>query len=42
LIRDLKHRGLLGNTLVWGGEFGPTPMVEIRIARGVYTYPALV
>ncbi len=31
LIRDLKQRGLLESTLVvWGGEFGRTPMVEIR------------
>jgi uncharacterized protein (DUF1501 family) len=31
LIRDLKERGLLDSTLVvWGGEFGRTPMVEIR------------
>jgi uncharacterized protein (DUF1501 family) len=31
LIRDLKQRGLLDSTLVlWGGEFGRTPMVEIR------------
>jgi len=29
LIRDLKRRGLLENTLViWGGEFGRTPMTE--------------
>jgi hypothetical protein len=29
LIRDLKQRGLLENTLVvWGGEFGRTPMVQ--------------
>jgi uncharacterized protein (DUF1501 family) len=29
LIRDLKNRGLLEDTLVvWGGEFGRTPMVE--------------
>ncbi|HXJ74687.1 MAG TPA: DUF1501 domain-containing protein [Candidatus Dormibacteraeota bacterium] len=29
LIRDLKQRGLLEDTLViWGGEFGRTPMVE--------------
>ncbi len=29
LIRDLKQRGLLDETLVvWGGEFGRTPMVE--------------
>ncbi len=34
LIRDLKQRGLLENTLVvWGGEFGRTPMVEQRNAR---------
>ncbi len=31
LIKDLKQRGLLDETLVvWGGEFGRTPMVEIR------------
>ena len=31
LIRDLKQRGLLDNTLViWGGEFGRTPMGEVR------------
>jgi uncharacterized protein (DUF1501 family) len=31
LIRDLKQRGLLDETLViWGGEFGRTPMHEIR------------
>ena len=29
LVRDLKQRGLLEDTLVlWGGEFGRTPMVE--------------
>ena len=29
LIQDLKQRGLLDDTLViWGGEFGRTPMVE--------------
>ena len=29
LIKDLKMRGLLEDTLViWGGEFGRTPMVE--------------
>jgi hypothetical protein len=29
LLRDLKQRGLLGETLVvWGGEFGRTPMSE--------------
>ncbi len=31
LVRDLKERGLLDSTLVvWGGEFGRTPMVEDR------------
>ncbi len=31
LIKDLKQRGLLDSTLVvWGGEFGRTPIVEIR------------
>jgi hypothetical protein len=31
LIRDLKQRGLLDETLViWGGEFGRTPMNEDR------------
>jgi len=31
LLKDLKQRGLLDETLVvWGGEFGRTPMVEIR------------
>ncbi len=31
LIKDLKQRGLLDSTLViWGGEFGRTPMVEVR------------
>jgi len=31
LIKDLKQRGLLDETMiVWGGEFGRTPMVEIR------------
>ena len=32
LIKDLKQRGLLENTLViWGGEFGRTPLVEDRM-----------
>ncbi|MEZ5402496.1 MAG: DUF1501 domain-containing protein [Bryobacteraceae bacterium] len=31
LIADLKQRGLLDDTaVVWGGEFGRTPMVEMR------------
>jgi Protein of unknown function (DUF1501) len=35
LVRDLKRRGLLDETLViWGGEFGRTPMVESNAALG--------
>jgi hypothetical protein len=35
LILDLKQRGLLDETLViWGGEFGRTPMVESNAALG--------
>ncbi len=35
LIRDLKQRGLLNETLViWGGEFGRTPMGEVRESTG--------
>ncbi len=35
LIKDLKRRGLLDDTLViWGGEFGRTPMVETNAALG--------
>jgi len=35
LIRDLKQRGMLDETLViWGGEFGRTPMVETNPALG--------
>lgn len=35
LILDLKQRGLLDETLViWGGEFGRTPMVETNPALG--------
>ncbi len=35
LIRDLKSRGLLEETLVvWGGEFGRTPMGESRDKTG--------
>jgi arylsulfatase A-like enzyme len=31
LVKDLKQRGLLDETLVvWGGEFGRTPMQENR------------
>jgi uncharacterized protein (DUF1501 family) len=35
LVIDLKRRGLLDDTLViWGGEFGRTPMVESNSALG--------
>ena len=35
LVLDLKQRGLLDSTLViWGGEFGRTPMVESNPALG--------
>lgn len=35
LIKDLKQRGMLDETLVvWGGEFGRTPMVEASAALG--------
>ncbi len=35
LILDLKQRGLLNETLiVWGGEFGRTPMMEARTGKG--------
>jgi hypothetical protein len=35
LVQDLKQRGLLDDTLViWGGEFGRTPMVETNPALG--------
>jgi hypothetical protein len=35
LIKDLKQRGLLEDTLiVWGGEFGRTPFREGRTAKG--------
>jgi hypothetical protein len=35
LIRDLRQRGLLDDTLiVWGGEFGRTPFREGRTAGG--------
>ena len=35
LVKDLRQRGLLDDTLViWGGEFGRTPMVESNAALG--------
>jgi len=35
LIADLKRKGMLDSTLViWGGEFGRTPMVESNLVLG--------
>ena len=35
LVTDLKRRGMLDDTLViWGGEFGRTPMVETNAGLG--------
>ncbi len=35
LVSDLKRKGLLDSTLVlWGGEFGRTPMVESNLTLG--------
>jgi hypothetical protein len=35
LVKDLKQRGLFDSTLViWGGEFGRTPMGEVRETVG--------
>lgn len=35
LVLDLKRRGLLKDTIVvWGGEFGRTPMGEVRESTG--------
>lgn len=35
LVEDLRRRGMLDETLiVWGGEFGRTPMVEASAALG--------
>lgn len=40
LVLDLKQRGLLDDTLVvWGGEFGRTPMVQGGIADGRDHHP---
>ncbi|WP_395145206.1 DUF1501 domain-containing protein, partial [Armatimonas sp.] len=34
LIKDLKQRGLLDSTLiVWGGEFGRTPMMQNNVNK---------
>lgn len=35
LVQDLKQRGMLDDTIVvWGGEFGRTPMGEVRETSG--------
>ncbi|MBI1247003.1 DUF1501 domain-containing protein [bacterium] len=35
LVEDLRRRGMLDDTLIiWGGEFGRTPMVEASAALG--------
>ena len=40
LVTDLKRRGLLDDTLViWGGEFGRTPMSQTDSGAGVATKP---
>jgi hypothetical protein len=40
LVRDLKQRGLLDETLViWAGEFGRTPMQQLDSGTGTPTKP---
>ncbi len=40
LVQDLKQRGMLENTLVlWGGEFGRTPMVQAGTEDGRDHHP---
>ena len=40
LVLDLKQRGLLDDTLViWGGEFGRTPMAQTDSGTGATTKP---
>jgi hypothetical protein len=40
LVQDLKQRGLLDQTLViWGGEFGRTPMQQTQAADGTSSRP---
>ena len=42
LVTDLKQRGLLDDTIViWGGEFGRTPMVESNKALALLVQQAL-
>ncbi len=38
LVMDLKDRGLLDDTIViWGGEFGRTPMVQAAMMAAIIT-----
>jgi hypothetical protein len=38
LVRDLKQRGLLDDTLVvWGGDFGRTPITDLNMMSGTNT-----
>ncbi|MEO5803934.1 MAG: DUF1501 domain-containing protein, partial [Verrucomicrobiota bacterium] len=40
LVQDLKQRGLLDDTLViWGGEFGRTPMQQVQSGSGSAAKP---
>eukprot|EP01031_Cornospumella_fuschlensis_P009418 gene9418-11565_t len=40
LVRDLKQRGLLDETLIiWGGEFGRTPLQQGADGQGTKTNP---
>ena len=40
LVQDLKQRGLLEDTLViWGGEFGRTPMQQVQAGDGTAIRP---
>jgi len=43
LLLDLKQRGLLDETLVvWGGEFGRTPMQENRDGKRIHSKAAII
>ncbi len=43
LLLDLKQRGLLEETLViWGGEFGRTPMAENREGKRILSWVAII
>ena len=43
LLLDLKQRGLLDETLVvWGGEFGRTPMQENREGKKILSKEEII